>query len=260
MASWLQTPESLAALSADELRDAHVGLQKDIRLLRAVIPLTCFVVIAGFIYNMYNTYQAIEPAQVVAAFDEQAKRVLPKVQRSAMVVGDRVAPVVSAAFAKQLDRAIDQLAGKLDGEMNKLSVSLPLAMEKDLNRKLEAANQAQEKVLYTAFPELKQDPKRLRRLMASFQGGFSKWAQKTLSGTFARHLKELENIKHTLNGFINHQNAQGSAKAGGKATGTHRAKRKITPDQLLGLWLEIMDEALKDGGDSDLMKADAKAK
>ena len=261
MIAWIKGPEALSSLSDDNLRNAHVGLQNNIKTLRIIIPLLCFVIIAGFVFNMYNTYKAIEPAKVVAAFDKEAAHVLPKVQRSAMLVGERVAPVVSEAFAKQLDRAINQLGGKLDGEMKKLGDELPSRMEKELSRQLEGANRAQVKILYEAFPELKKDPKRVQRLMASFQGGFSRWAQKTLAGTFARHLKELENIKQTLNGFVAQQNqADAKNSAAAAKAGRHKAHSKITPEQLLGLWLEIMDESLKGGGDSDLLSATAAGK
>ncbi len=261
MISWLKAPESLSSLSDDGLRDAHLGLQGNLRTLRYAVPLLCFVIIAGFIFNMYSTYQAIKPEEVVAAFDKEAAHVLPKIQRSAMQVGERVAPKVSAAFAKQLDRAVDQLGTRLDGEMKKLGDELPKKMEGALNRRLTEANERQVKVLHAAFPELKKDPKRVQRLMASFQSGFSRWAQKTLTGTFARHLKELDNIKRTLNGFVAKQNAANTAQlAAGAKAGRHKAHPKITPEQLLALWLEIMDEALKSGGESDLLTAPAEGK
>ena len=261
MITWIKAPEGLASLSDDGLRDTHVGLQKNIGMLRVVIPLCCFVIIAGFVFNMYRTYQAIKPEAVVAAFDKEAQHVLPRLQKSAMLVGERVAPVVSAAFAKQIDRAIDELGGRLDGEMKKLGNDLPKQLEGELTRQLEQANEAQIKILYETFPELKNDPKRVQRLMASFQTGFSRWAQKTLAGTFAHHLKELDNIKHTLNGFVARQNSAATAnKAAAADAGRHKAHGKITPEQLLGLWLEIMDEALKGGGESDILSATAAGK
>ena len=261
MFTWIKAPEGLASLSDDGLRDRHVGLLKNIGTLRVVIPLCCSLVIAGFIFNMYRTYQAIQPEAVVAAFEKEANHVLPRLQKSAMLVGERVAPVVSEAFAKQIDRAIEKLGGRLDGEMNKLGDELPKHLEGELTRQLEAANQAQIKILYETFPELRKDPKRVHRLMASFQAGFSRWAQKTLAGTFARHLKELDNIKHTLNGFVARQNSATTAnKAAAAKAGRHKAHGKITPEQLLGLWLEIMDEALKGGGESDILTATAAGK
>ena len=261
MISWLTAPDSVSSMSDDALRQAHVSLQGNVRLLRRVVPLLCFVIIGGFIYKMYNTGQSVKPEAVVAAFDKEAAKVLPKIQKSAMQVGERVAPKVSEAFAKQLDKAMSQLGGRLDAEMKKLGEALPKRMESELQRRLKDANTQQVKILGEAFPELAKDPKRMERLMANFQGGFSRWAQKTLTGTFAKHLKELENIKGTLNGFVAAQKAGDAAnKAANAKAGKHKAHSKITPEQLLGLWLEIMDESLKAGGDSDIMTAPAAAK
>ncbi|HAN30449.1 MAG TPA: hypothetical protein DCQ06_02525 [Myxococcales bacterium] len=259
MISWLGAPDSVSSMSDDELRQAHVSLQGNVRLLRRVVPLVCLALIAGFSYQIYNTGRSIKPDAVVAALDKQSIKVLPKIQKSAGQVGERVAPIVSKAFAKHLNKAMAGLGGRLDIQMKKLGESLPATMEGELKRRLEEANTKQLKILTTAFPELAKDPAKVERLMANFQGGFSKWAQKTLAGTFAGHLKELDNIKSTLNGFVAKQKAKDEAtKASDAKDGKLKAHDKITPEQLLGMWIEIMDESLKGGGESDLLTAPTK--
>ncbi len=256
MMEWFSGAPALDALSDQALAAKHEQLQKHIKLLRIAIPLATFLVIAGTLLHIRATFAAIDGTEVAVAFEKQAQRVLPKVQKAAMEVGDDVAPMVGDAFASQLDGAFERLAGRLDSEMTQLGDTLPEQLEKQLQRKLEAANEGAAAKLFEAFPELRKDPKRVERLMAAFQNGFSTWAGKTLTGTFARHLKELENIKATLNGFVVAQNqAERANEAAAADAGQHKAKTKITPDQLLALWLEILDEALKGDGDSDLFTA-----
>ena len=256
MMDWFSGAPALAALSDQALAAKHEQLQTHIKWMRYVIPLVTFGVIAGTLLHIRATFAAIDGTEVAVAFEKQAQRVLPKVQKAAMDVGDDVAPMVGDAFAAQLDGAFERLAGRLDSEMTQLGETMPVQLEKQLQRKLEAANEGAANKLFEAFPELRKDPKRVERLMAAFQSWFSTWAGKTLTGTFARHLKELENIKATLNGFVVAQNkAERANTADAAEVGQHKAKTKITPDQLLALWLEILDEALKGDGDSDLFTA-----
>lgn len=261
MMDWLQGPPALDALGDDALAERHASLQRHIKVLRYVIPIIVFCIIAGTVLHIRSTFQAIRAEDMGVAFEKQATRVLPKLQKAAAEVGEEVAPVVGEAFASQLDGAFERLSGRLDSEMQLLGDELPKTLEGQLQRKLEKANSAATESLYEAFPDLRKDPKRVERLLAAFQNGFSAWAGKTLTTTFARHLKELEAIKQTLNGFVLAQNKEAKERtAENAAEGRHHAKTKITPEQLLALWLEILDEALKgDGGESDLFAAPAEA-
>jgi hypothetical protein len=261
MIDWIQAPPPLGDLGDDALRERHLTLQKHLKLLRIVVPLVMFAIIAIGVLHIRATFQAIESAALAGAFEKQATRVLPKLQRAAAEVGEDVAPMVGEAFATQLDTAFERLSGRLDSEMKLLGDELPKQLEGQMQLKLNRANSKAADKLYEAFPTLRGDPPKVERLMASFQSGFSAWAGKTLTTTFARHLKELEAIKTTLNGFVLKQNQEGRAAASDNAAeGRHQARSKITPEQLLALWLEILDEALKgDGGDSDLFEAPVEA-
>ena len=114
-----------------------------------------------------------------------------------------------------------------------------------------------------SFPELKNDPKKIAALMQSFEMAFSRWAQKMLVEHFNKHLRDLEMIKRTLNGFVAKQNeaiaksADVAKKAGG---GVKAAGSRVNPEQLLALWLEIMEESIKGDGPIDLLADPAKEK
>jgi hypothetical protein len=262
MRDWIQGPPPLAGLPDDALSARHLTLQRDIRRLRVAVPLLVLCILAATALHIRATFHAIEADAVGAAFEKQALRVLPKVQRVAAEVGEEVAPMVGDAFARQLDAALERLSGRLDSEMTLLGEELQKTLQGQIERRLQRVNGEAVAQLGEAFPQLRGDPKRVERLMVAFQEGFSAWAGKTLTTTFARHLKELDAIKRTLNGFVREQNlAERKAKADAAAEGRHSAKRRITPDQLLALWLEILDEALKGdgGGDSDLFAAPVEA-
>jgi hypothetical protein len=261
MIDWITGPPPLAGLTDDALRDRHLTLQKHLKITRVVVPLVMFAIIVGTVLHIRSNFQAIEGSALAGAFEKQATRVLPKLQRAAVEVGEDVAPMVSEAFATQLDSAFERLSGRLDSEMKLLGDELPQQLEAQLLIKLNRANTSAAEKLYEAFPPLRGDAPKVDRLMASFQSGFSGWAGKTLTTTFARHLKELEAIKATLNGFVLKQNADGKAATASAAeAGRHSARTKITPEQILALWLEILDEALKgDGGESGLFTAPVEA-
>ncbi len=259
MIDWLKGMPAIAGISDDALRDQHLALQRHIRIVRYAVPIAVLIIITITVLHIRSTFSEIRAEDLGGAFEKQAARVLPKVQKAAMEVGEQVAPVVSEAFASQLDKAFDRLASRLDSEVGQLGEALPQTLEKQLQRKIETANASAAEKIYEAFPELRKDPAKVEALMKAFQGGVAIWASRTLTGTFARHIKDLENIKTTLNGFVLAQNrAVKVDAAAAQERGEVKSQTKITPDQILALWLEILDEALQgEGGDSDLFEAPA---
>ncbi len=259
MIDWLKGMPAIAGISDHALRDQHLALQRHIRIVRYTVPIAVLVIIATTALHIRSTFSEIRAEDLGGALEKQAARVLPKVQKAAMEVGEQVAPVVGEAFATQLDKAFGRLASRLDSEVGQLGEALPQTLEKQFQRKIEAANASAAEKIYEAFPELRGEPAEVEALMKAFQGGVAIWATRTLTGTFARHIKDLENIKATLNGFVRSQNrATKDSVAAAQERGEVKAQTKITPDQLLALWLEILDEALQgEGGDSDLFEAAA---
>ena len=261
MLSWLQAPPELGALNDADLSARHLDLQRDLRRLRYAIPLVVLVILAGFILHMRSTVKAVSAEEVGVAFEKRAAIVLPKIQRAMMDVGAEVAPEMGDALQKQVNDVMAKFGSRMDREMQLLKDTLPGQLEGAMLRQLREANERQTEVLNEAFPELRNDPKRVAQLTESFQAGFSLWAQKVLSTTFNKHLLELEKIKATLNGFVAKQHvAMKGAKADAEAAGTAKADTRVHPEQLLALWLEILDEALQgeEGGLDLLQPVDSK--
>ena len=141
--------------------------------------------------------------------------------------------------------------------------TLPTQFNGLMLRQMKEARAKQVKLLNERFPELKNDPKKMDALMESFEVAFAKWAQRMLVNHFNKHMRDLEVIKRTLNGFVAKQTAafEKSKAKTEKATGGVKAgaPQRVTPEQLLALWLEIMEESIKGDGPVDLLKDPTKA-
>ncbi len=265
MLSWLQGQVSLGGLSDADLSAQHLQLQGDLKKLRIGIPIVVLVVIVGFALNIKSTVQSVSGDAVAAAFEKRASRLVPKVQEAFMQVGKNVTPAISDMMQKEVDNLIAKFSGNLNKEMTTLKDTLPKQLEGQVMRQMKEANERQVASLQEAFPELKADPKKLGQLMDALQGGFTKWASTTLVTRFNKHLIELENIKNTLNGFVAAQHkaaadAKGEAAkiAGGKGV---KADNRIHPEQLLSLWLELVNTSIEgEAGPTDLLEGEKKDK
>jgi hypothetical protein len=246
MINWLRIPYNIGDYDNAELCDAHLTLQRDLRRLSYAAPLIVILLLTLFALHVRSTIRQVSGEAIGAAFEKRAAVVLPKLQDAAMDVGKRVSPFVADTLERQVDDIVAQFGSRLDREMDLMKETLPGQLEGLMQRKLEAADQAQRQTLVAAFPELKKEPEKVEMLMDTFQIGYTKWAQHKLATTFQRHLVELEAVKHTLNGFVANQNAAANqAIANAAADGKVVAGRRIRPEQLLALWLEILDEALR---------------
>ena len=262
MSNWLSAPDDVGAMTDAQLSELHLSLQKDLRVLRYAIPIVVLLIMFGYVMHMRSMVNSVTSEQFGEAFEKRSKYLLPKVQDAFLEVGQDVAPSVGESLANEVDDLMANFSGKLNTELNKMKETLPKQMEGLLLRQMKEARDRQIKILNQQFPELKNDPKKIEALMQSFEMAFTRWAQKMLVAHFNRHLRDLENIKRTLNGFVAKQNeaikksADTARKAGGgiKAAGT-----RVNPEQLLALWLEIMEESIKGEGPIDLLADPAKA-
>ncbi|GEM_PF-2771291 len=263
MSNWLSAPDDVSAMTDAQLSALHLGIQTDLRILRYAIPLVILVIMAGYVLHMRSMVNAVTSEQFGEAFEKRSKYLLPKVQDAFMEVGEEVAPSVGESLANEVDDLMANFSGKLNSELEGMKATLPKQMEGLLLRQMKDARERQIKVLNQQFPELKNDPKKIQALMESFEMAFSRWAQKMLVAHFNRHLRDLENIKRTLNGFVAKQNqaikksADTARKAG---AGVKAAGTRVNPEQLLGLWLEIMEESIKGEGPVDLLDDTKKGK
>ncbi len=260
MIAWLRIPTDVGGLDNELLCETHLNLQRDLRRLSYAAPVLIIAMLVIFALHVRSTVNNVSSEDIGAAFEARAAIVLPKIQTAAMDVGKKVSPFVADTLEKQVDDIIARFGSRLDREMDLMKETLPGQLEGLVTRKLHVANQAQRETLIAAFPELKKEPEKVDMLMDTFQIGYTKWAQRKLSTTFQRHLVELDRIKHTLNGFVAQQNAA-AAQAVANAAGEGKvvASQRIRPEQLLALWLEILDEALRGNTQPTDMLSDPEA-
>ena len=263
MSSWLSPLNSLQSLDDAELSATHTQLQSHLKRIRYAIPIVVLLVMTGFILHMKNTVQSVSSEEFGSAFEKRSKILLPKLQDAFLDVGKEVAPDVGESLANEVDELMANFSGKMNTEMNKMKETLPKQMEGLLLREMKAARERQIETLNAEFPALKNDPKRIEALMRSFEMAFARWAQKMLVANFNKHLRDLEVIKRTLNGFVAKQNdafAKNEKTAAAAGAGIRAAGNRVQPEQLLALWLEIMEESIKGDGPIDLLADPTKEK
>jgi hypothetical protein len=261
MSGFFGAPGDLGSLDDQTLTQRHSELQSHLRIIRRVIPLAILLIIFGFVMNMKSTVESINGDELAGAFEKRATTLGPAVQRTFDGFGDEVAPALSKSFEAEMGKALDKLGNNLDGEMNRLEKELPAKLAARMQTRLDELTEKQNAALGEHFPALKGDKEKRVLLQQAFRDGFSEWARKMLIGTFHRHVAELENIKRTLNKVVAQGGPRGAAKAAKAAKGADgesagaRAER-IQPEQLLSLWLEIVEVAVGGGPDeTDLFAA-----
>ncbi len=259
--SWFSALNNIHALDDAELSALHTQLQKNLKTIRLVLPLLVLAIISAYGFHMWQTIKSVKGEDVGAAFEKRGAVLLPKVQKMVIRVGNKVSRPVGEALAGEVDDLMAGFSGKLNTEMAKMKETLPKQMEGLLLRQMKEAREKQMATLQREFPELKDNPKKVQALMESFEMAFARWAQKMLVAHFNRHIKDLDKIKRTLNGFVAKQNAAIAAsakKAKAAGAGVKAAGSRVNPEQLLGLWLEIMEESIKGDGPIDLLADPAK--
>ena len=244
MNKWFQVPDNVNDLDDNALCQTHSALQGDLNKLRYGGPMVVLLLIAACVLHLRSEAQAISAESLVSAFEGEASTLIPKLQTAVMDVGTEVTPFIADTLQNQVDNLIARFGSRLDAQMKLLEDTLPKQFEGMLMRQMKEAHDQQIASLVEAFPELKDKPKQVEGVMQSFRVGFTKWSQGKLSTTFNRHLVELNRIKKTLNGIVDEQNmATLKAKEKARKMGLAITDTRVHPEQLLNLWLEVVETA-----------------
>lgn len=230
---WFQSLENVEGMEDHQLMALDEELNKHLNIVRYGTMLLLVLIIGGMFYSMYATVRDIDQDAVAKAAEAQVAVVLPQLQQAAIEVGNEVSPTVATAFTKEAEKLAGDLEKSLDVEIAALQKSLPQKMEVTLLKEMEKARGEQKALLLGKFPELKAQPKKVDALFASFESGTTKWAGLVLARVFERHLAELNKLRQTLDTFVAKKDAK-DAKAG--------AAEAVDGEQVLNVWLEILDE------------------
>ncbi len=250
MKKWFQVPDNVDDLDDKALCQTHTLLQSNLTRLRYGGPVVVLVLITCCLLHIRSQAQAISAEDLATAFEGEASKLIPKLQTAVMDVGTEVTPVIADTLQKQVDNLIARFGSRLDEQMKLLEKTLPQQFEGMVMRQMKNAHDQQIAALIEAFPELKDKPKKLEGVMQSLRVGFTKWAQLKLTTTFNRHIVELNRIKKTLNGIVDEQNmAALKAKERARKMGLAVTDTRVHPEQLLNLWLEVVETAFSGGHD-----------
>lgn len=267
--SWFSRPPDVSSWSEAQLTAAHAQTQRHVRLLRTWLPVVVLLIIAIYVLAIRSTINAIDGDKLGSALEQKITGLSPKVQRALQDVGSEAGPVVSKALEVEANRVIQQFGNKVDEQVDQMRQTLPDKMRGMLDTKLRDLRRSQLVRLQQELPELAKDPQKYEQLLDAVSAGTHEWAQKQLITTFQKHLLELERLKKILQRVATADmaavaKADGDGKAlpagatPGDVQGVSASTGRISPEQMLGMWLEIFEEAmngpegetlLDDGGD-----------
>ncbi|MSQ83878.1 MAG: hypothetical protein EXR77_13500 [Myxococcales bacterium] len=253
--NWLAKPPDVAAWSDADLVKAHAAAQKQVRRLRTWLPLVVLAVIACYVMAIRATFQAIDGDAMAGAIEKRVAGLNPKIQKAMQDVGNEAGPVVSKALETESARAIDLFGGRIDSEVARLRTELPDKMKGQLDKRMRDLRRAQLARLQLELPQAVTNTAKAEQLLDAISAGTHEWAQRQLTTTFQKHLLELERLKRTLQKLatvdlaaIAKANGDGKAlPAGatpGDVVGVKAESGRISPEQMLGTWLEIFEEAI----------------
>ena len=275
--SWFSRPPNAADWSDAELNAAHAAAQVHVRRLRTWMPLGVLLIIGCYVLGIRATIKAIDGDKLGNAIEKRVSGLTPKVQKAVQEVGQEAGPVVSKALETEASKVLDQFGHKVDKEVQRLRDELPNKMQGVLDVRMRDLKRAQVARLQQELPELVKDPKKTEALLDALAAGTHEWARKQLTTTFQKHLVELDRLKTTLQKLAAVDvaaiaKADGDGKAlpagatPGDVVGVQAEKHmRISPEQMLSMWLEIFEEAingpegetvLDDGGDAKKAQPD----
>ena len=269
--SWFSRPPEVAGWSDAELNAAHAAAQVHVRRLRSYLPLVVLVIIASYVLCIRSTIKAIDGDKLGNAIEKRVSALTPKVQKAVQDVGTEAGPVVSKALETEGAAVIEKFGHKIDGEVERLREELPNKMQGLLDIRMRDLKKAQLLRLQQELPELSKSPQKAEQLLDALAAGTHDWARKQLTSTFQKHLVELDRLKTTLQKLATVDvaaiaKADGDGKAlpagatPGDVVGVQASKHsKISPEQMLSMWLEIFEEAIN-GPEGETMLDDGDGK
>jgi len=254
--NWFSKPPDIAGWSDAQLTAAHAEAQRHVRRLRTWLPVVVIAIIAGYVLGIRSTIAGIDGDKLGAALEKRVSALTPKIQKAAQDVGSEAGPEVSKALEAEADRVIGRFGGRVDEEVARMRDELPSKMQGVVDVRMRDLKRAQILRIQHEFPALAQDPKKAEKLLDALSAGTHEWAQRQLTSTFQKHLVELERLKRTLQKLASTDLAAVAKASGdpaalpaGATAGDVRgvkagASGRISPDQMLAMWLEIFEEAI----------------
>ena len=215
------------------------------------------MLVFGGLYSLYSTARTNvydNKDELMKEFQQRASTILPRVERQAQETAERVLPKLE----KELSAAQAQAARKLPEVLVKQSKALQARLESKMKKQLNdaltavkerqfAALKKQLKAHLACKPEESRDlcnrkDAQFQAILTGITDAYSEWAISEVKDTFTSHLIALEDIRRTMNGFVNASKANvGDGAPAVLSTGA-------APSDMLMMFLELVADSF---GDAD---------
>ncbi|MFT7626152.1 MAG: hypothetical protein ACI9WU_005347 [Myxococcota bacterium] len=215
-----------------ELIERHVASKKRLKLVRILGPLVLVMVVVAGIWSIVKLFQDLDTEVLTASLEQEAERVMPKVQERLMETFETLQPQVLAAFSAEQRELGPRLSARFDNEIRSIKTTLKTELEVKLAQALVTAQKAQRKALVKEFPTLKADVDAQNKILLGAKVGAENWAAKQMTGALNAHISAMEDIKDTLNAKF----LSGSGEE---------------PQQVMMTYLELMADTI--GGDTTVI-------
>ena len=206
--------------------------------LVGVVGVVAFLaIIVGWSLAIYGKAKDLVSEESKKAFmaelEHRGDSILSTLSETMLKVANEVMPAFSEAFSSQMGEGAAVIGHEIDGQVESLKANVEKKLQERLDEALQSIAERGVEKLKRTFAQLADKPDVLDRMMSSIHEGFRNWVTRELSTTLHAHMDALLDIRTTLLQF--------EPQAGG---------RKVSTEDVLGLWLEIVYEQL--GGDEAL--------
>ncbi len=220
-------------------------LRKKIKWVNWGFPVVVIIVFLIFLSNMYSAVKNIKSEHFIAKLEQNSLRVWPKLTGELKRVGEAVFPIYAKELDAMLTKPIPDMDKKIENETASLQKVLDDKIKVNINTAFKKIHEQQKKMLAAKFPTLAKDPKKLDAMLAMTQNASKAWTKGKLTKVMEENLYALKQMQETLDkGF--------RLKKGDKAKG------RLDGEQVLSLWLDVLNESLHDK--DTIIEPDKKAK
>ena len=231
-----------AARPLAELVEEYRRTKKTANLVRTLVPLVLVLVFLIFVLVAYARVKSFDGEAFTERMGDRAAKLLPRVSDAIVEVGAEVLPVYSAELEKQLDGSLERLSAVLDKELSLLQANLSAHLEKALTDFASGAAASHRDLVAREFPQFASDPVKIFAITSAVDGAFEKWFFEQINGVFNKHIKALASIQDTATRLRNEAVKEG--------------QKSVTGDEVLGLWLEVINQKFEvEPGDEPTGKA-----
>jgi hypothetical protein len=214
---------------AKALIEKEESIRKKMQLLRWGFPLLVLAIFGTYAYLLYDSVRSVEEDKFFARLQQNLTRIWPVVGDEIKRVGKELYPFYAEEFQKAVVDAAPELEKKFSTEMKAMQSTFETRMSQDMTRMLAEAHQQQVAILTSEIPEVADDPAATNRVITAINAATVTWMKDLFSAALQEHAVAFLDLKKVLD--KNYRLAD-------------EEKGKVDAEQLLSLWLEVVDDSM----------------